>query len=97
MNNSLPKPLKGIDGGFTYTSIKKRLPQILNQMISENKAVFTDEQLIQLKAIEDEIVSEKGTISQFIKKNDETRSHEIGLWKKLTEEHNGKTWFEIPW
>jgi hypothetical protein len=55
---NLPAALKGLDNGFTYTSIVKRLPIILNQMIAENN--FDNEMVNNLRQLEYDIVSEKG-------------------------------------
>lgn len=97
-----PPPLCGLDNnksGFTYTSIVKRLPIIINQTISDNKYEATI--LDQLTQIERDIISENRKIVQFIvdetSENAQKRQDEIQRWKRYTEKNVDKTWLEAPW
>lgn len=56
-----PEPLRGVDGSFTYTSIVKRLPAILRQMIQDNPKL-PESAVAQLVKIENDILSEKGKL-----------------------------------
>ncbi len=92
-----PPPLKGTDdnkSGFTYTSITKRLPIILNQMINENK--FDEEIVSKLRDMEKDIVSD-GVIKHFIANQDSARKSEIELWQSTTEKYLNKSYLEVPW
>ncbi len=97
-----PGPLRGVDNnksGFTYTSIVKRLPLIINQTISENNYDLMI--VAQLRQIESDIISETGKIVQFIvddaSDNAKQRIDEIQRWKTYTQKFVGKTWLEAPW
>lgn len=86
-----PQPLCGSDydfNHFTYTSIVKRLPAIIDQIIKNNK--YDQE-------IKDKLIELKIEISNGSKINEQLTSREE--WKEYKKLYNLKvhTWLSLPW
>lgn len=95
-----PAPLCGKDGGFTYTSIVKRLPDILTTVIENNCDTLSKEQLKRLKLLREEISSGTCIPSQTLSNGIcNCESEEMNDWKRYEQQFQvkEKTWLEMPW
>lgn len=95
MFKKLPKPLIGRDGSFTYVSIVKRLPKILEETLKNNN--FDEKTSNKILSLIKQISDEKGVIPS----DDGIPTFEG--WKKYIDYYekkyqiSQKTWLDIPW
>jgi hypothetical protein len=89
---NLPEPLRGLDNGksgFTYTSIVKRLPAILTQMINENN--FEKHVVNYFEGMIKDIQDEHARIEAFEddpqEQDNEITKHNKQVWKTWTEKY----------
>jgi len=87
----IPAPLRATDGGFTETSVLKRLPDILERLLMENK--YPEDVAAQIRAIEAEITSKAGCISDI----PDDGGPDVADWAIRTRPYIGMSWVEAPW
>ena len=85
----LPQPLSPVDGGFTYDTVHRRLPLIVEAVIDNNPS-YTPELVAALRELASEMAA-----GAPLKPLQATKCG----WPELLESHlaRGATWFSAPW
>ncbi|MCK5734839.1 MAG: protein-glutamate O-methyltransferase family protein [Spirochaetaceae bacterium] len=87
---NLPEPIRGKDpGSWAYSTIVKRLPEIINRILKDND--FGSEITGQLKLLRDDLPG--GTI----RKLQDSQAADFGEWEMYIAPYESSTWLEVPW
>jgi hypothetical protein len=92
MANPLPMLMTGEPGSFALHTMAHRLPAVVLDVCEANRIWCSEEQNCALRNIYEGLLDRERKIPEL-----RTSQNDGPYWRRISERHGSKTWFEVPW